>query len=61
MEEMHRTHREPAWGWIGALLQARRPRPAPLTQAPLTQASMTQAPTKTPTKARRPPRGWRPA
>ena len=24
MEDMHRTHKEPAWGWIGALLDARR-------------------------------------
>ena len=24
MEEMHRTHKEPAWGWIGALLDARK-------------------------------------
>lgn len=22
MEEMYRTHKEPAWGWIGALLEA---------------------------------------
>ena len=25
MEDMHRTHKEPAWGWIGALLDARKP------------------------------------
>ena len=25
MEDIHRTHKEPAWGWIGALLDARRP------------------------------------
>ncbi|MET4684103.1 hypothetical protein [Brevundimonas faecalis] len=24
MENMYRTHKEPAWGWIGALLEARR-------------------------------------
>ena len=24
MEEMYRTHKEPAWGWIGALLAARK-------------------------------------
>lgn len=24
MEEMYRTHKEPAWGWIGALLEARK-------------------------------------
>ena len=24
MEEMYRTHKEPAWGWIGALLDARQ-------------------------------------
>jgi hypothetical protein len=24
MEEMYRTHKEPAWGWIGALLDARK-------------------------------------
>jgi len=31
MEEMHRTHKEPAWGWIGVVLDgfASRPRPAP--------------------------------
>ena len=22
MEEMHRTHKEPAWGWIGVVLTA---------------------------------------
>ena len=25
MEDMHRTHKEPAWGWIGALLDASKP------------------------------------
>lgn len=25
MEDIHRTHKEPAWGWIGALLDARKP------------------------------------
>ena len=25
MEDIHRTHKEPAWGWIGALLEARKP------------------------------------
>ncbi|MNI45375.1 hypothetical protein D3C73_997970 [compost metagenome] len=24
MEHIHRTHKEPAWGWIGALIDARR-------------------------------------
>ena len=24
MEDIHRTHKEPAWGWIGALLEARK-------------------------------------
>ncbi len=24
MEEMYRTHKEPAWGWIGVLLDARQ-------------------------------------
>ena len=24
MEDIHRTHKEPAWGWIGALLDARQ-------------------------------------
>ena len=24
MEDIHRTHKEPAWGWIGALLDARK-------------------------------------
>ena len=24
MEDIHRTHKEPAWGWIGALLDAHR-------------------------------------
>jgi hypothetical protein len=24
MEEMYRTHKEPAWGWVGALLEARK-------------------------------------
>lgn len=24
MEDIHRTHKEPAWGWIGALIEARR-------------------------------------
>lgn len=28
MEEMHRTHKEPAWGWLGALVEALRRRPA---------------------------------
>lgn len=22
MEEMHRTHKEPAWGWLGAMAAA---------------------------------------
>jgi len=26
MEEMHRSHKEPAWGWIGALADWRRSR-----------------------------------
>lgn len=26
MEEPHKTHQEPAWGWIGALAQPRTPR-----------------------------------
>lgn len=40
MEEMNRTHKEPAWGWIGALLtaapRAARPvaRPAVVDRAP---------------------------
>ena len=34
MEEMHRTHKEPAWGWIGALLEARR-LAAPATARPV--------------------------
>lgn len=25
MEDIHRTHKEPAWGWIGALLESRKP------------------------------------
>lgn len=34
MEDIHRTHKEPAWGWIGAVLQARRPAaPVPDTRA----------------------------
>ncbi len=28
MEDMHRTHKEPAWGWIGVLLDARKTAPA---------------------------------
>lgn len=24
MEKMHRSHQEPAWGWIGALIEARK-------------------------------------
>ena len=30
MEDVHRTHKEPAWGWIGVVLDgwASRPRPA---------------------------------
>lgn len=24
MEHLYRTHKEPAWGWVGALLDARR-------------------------------------
>lgn len=29
MEDVHRTHKEPAWGWIGVVLEgfASRPRP----------------------------------
>lgn len=26
MEEMHRSHKEPAWGWMGALAEWRRSR-----------------------------------
>lgn len=26
MEEMHRSHKEPAWGWMGALADWRRSR-----------------------------------
>jgi hypothetical protein len=29
MEEMHRTHKEPAWGWIGVVLTALADRPRP--------------------------------
>ena len=37
MEDMHRTHKEPAWGWIGALLDARKasaPAVSPLAAKP---------------------------
>lgn len=27
MEEMHRTHKEPAWGWIGVVLEELKQRP----------------------------------
>ena len=40
MEDMHRTHKEPAWGWIGALLEARR------LAAPLTTRSVATAASK---------------
>ncbi len=39
MEDIHRTHKEPAWGWIGALLDARKPSApaaAPLVAKPTT-------------------------
>jgi len=36
MEEMYRTHKEPAWGWIGALLAA-MPRAAPSRARPIPQ------------------------
>jgi hypothetical protein len=26
MEEMHRSHKEPAWGWVGVLADWRRSR-----------------------------------
>lgn len=34
MEDIHRTHKEPAWGWIGALLDARKPA-APAASKPV--------------------------
>jgi hypothetical protein len=34
MEDMHRTHKEPAWGWIGALLDARKSAAAQLAAKP---------------------------
>jgi hypothetical protein len=39
MEDIHRTHKEPAWGWIGALLDARKasaPAAAKLVAKPAT-------------------------
>ena len=35
MEDIHRTHKEPAWGWIGALLDARKPA-SPAASKPVT-------------------------
>lgn len=46
MEDMHRTHKEPAWGWIGALLDARKPA-APAA----TQVAAKPAPTLRPRRA----------
>ena len=35
MEEPHKTHQEPAWGWIGALSQGRKPRTPKLAAKPV--------------------------
>ena len=43
MEDMHRTHKEPAWGWIGALLDARKP------AAPVSAKARRSAPAAAPT------------
>ncbi len=34
MEDIHRTHKEPAWGWIGALFSARPLSAPPATAKP---------------------------
>ncbi len=34
MEEMNRTHKEPAWGWIGALVAVLPPRAQRQTPTP---------------------------
>lgn len=47
MEDIHRTHKEPAWGWIGALLDARKP------AAPVN--ARTPRPVRTAAPARRAP------
>ena len=46
MEDIHRTHKEPAWGWIGALLDARK-RAAPAA----TKLAAKPAPTLRPRRA----------
>lgn len=42
MEYMFRTHKEPAWGWIGALMEGRRrtASPRPNTTALKASAAM---------------------
>ena len=47
MEDIHRTHKEPAWGWIGALLDARKP------AAPVSAKSPTRIATPAAVPARR--------
>ncbi|MGO4408420.1 MULTISPECIES: hypothetical protein [unclassified Brevundimonas] len=42
MEDIHRTHKEPAWGWIGALLEVRK------TAAPVSAKTARPARTATP-------------
>ena len=52
MEDIHRTHKEPAWGWIGALLDARKPS-APVsakTARPAPLAAKTAAPVAVPAR-----------
>ncbi len=47
MEEMYRTHKEPAWGWIGALLDAAKtsaPAASPLSARPRPRLRARRAP-----------------
>lgn len=47
MEDIHRTHKEPAWGWVGALLNARKPA-APAASQPVAAPTPTLRPRRAP-------------
>ncbi len=55
MEEMHRSHKEPAWGWVGVLIAVLDGMPR--RRRRVTPARKLAGPVVTPW-SQRSPRGW---
>ena len=61
MEEMHRTHKEPVWGWVAVaaemIAKSRRPQSGATTHAPVRPAFNKAGSVVTPWSPRS-PAGW---